>query len=131
MHLHSFLQYVTFYGKRDGFFSSGRMKAKTTSGMVIYHSIGDVKPGQTQLWQNQSIEIPPIPPSGLDGCNIIDITYSLVVSILNLYHMKLSIKINYSLISTNHLYYHYLICLRSWLPDFPCKFHRIILYSIL
>ena len=74
---------MTFYGKRDGFFTSGRMKAKTTSGMVIYHSIGDVRSGQTQLWQNQSIEIPPIPPSGLDGCNIIDITYSLVVSIMN------------------------------------------------
>ena len=42
-------------------------------------------PGETQMWQNEELEIPSVPPSRLHGCQIIDIKYHLHVSTLYIY----------------------------------------------
>ena len=42
---------------------------------------GPVKAGQTDYWNNEALTIPPLPPSKLVHCKIINITYAVRVCI--------------------------------------------------
>ncbi|XP_064609279.1 arrestin domain-containing protein 3-like [Liolophura sinensis] len=40
---------------------------------------GEIPPGGTETWSGETIRLPSIPPSRLQGCNIIDIEYYIVL----------------------------------------------------
>ncbi|XP_041369217.1 arrestin domain-containing protein 17-like [Gigantopelta aegis] len=50
-------------------------KTKTTSQVVARLERGEVDPGDTDVWPDSPIPIPPCPPSKLPGCRIIEIDY--------------------------------------------------------
>lgn len=41
---------------------------------------GKIRAGSTDRWQNESIYVPPLPPTNLEGCHLIDIKYDVFVS---------------------------------------------------
>lgn len=43
---------------------------------------GKIRAGSADKWQNESIYVPPLPPTNLEGCHLIDIRYDVFVSIL-------------------------------------------------
>lgn len=41
---------------------------------------GKIRAGSTDRWQNESLYVPPLPPTNLEGCHLIDIRYDVFVS---------------------------------------------------
>ncbi|XP_062620954.1 arrestin domain-containing protein 3-like isoform X2 [Saccostrea cucullata] len=50
-------------------------KSKTTTSEVARVVHQDIQPGETETWSGDRLVIPPLPPSFLVGCQIIDINY--------------------------------------------------------
>ncbi|XP_062597207.1 arrestin domain-containing protein 17-like [Saccostrea cucullata] len=50
-------------------------KSKTTTSEIARVVHQDIQPGETETWSGDSLVIPPLPPSFLVGCKIIDINY--------------------------------------------------------
>lgn len=42
---------------------------------------GKIRPGGNDEWQNESLYVPPLPPTNLRGCHLIKIQYDVFVSI--------------------------------------------------
>lgn len=42
---------------------------------------GKIRPGDTDDWQNESLYVPPLPPTNLRGCHLIKIQYDVFVSV--------------------------------------------------
>lgn len=42
---------------------------------------GKIRAGSIDKWQNESIYVPPLPPTNLEGCHLIDIRYDVFVSL--------------------------------------------------
>lgn len=40
-----------------------------------------ITPGETDVWSGERMMVPPLSPSNLDGCNVIDIKYFLVLNV--------------------------------------------------
>lgn len=55
-----------------------RRETKKKKEIVSEVSVGPVEAGNSQTW-NQSIQIPPLPPSNLVNCGIIDVDYDIKV----------------------------------------------------
>ena len=47
--------------------------------MVVFVDKGETQPGDVTVW-NDTLHIPPVPPTGLGRCRLINICYELVVS---------------------------------------------------
>ncbi|XP_065942642.1 arrestin domain-containing protein 17 isoform X5 [Magallana gigas] len=56
-------------------------KSKTTTTEVARVVHQDVQPGETETWTGDRLMIPPLPPSFLVGCRIIDINYYLELTV--------------------------------------------------
>lgn len=41
---------------------------------------GKIKPGETDEWTNERLYVPPLPPTNLRGCHLINIEYDVYVS---------------------------------------------------
>lgn len=41
---------------------------------------GKIRAGSADKWQNESLYVPPLPPTNLEGCHLIDIRYDVFVS---------------------------------------------------
>merc|ERR1712029_291529 len=56
---------------------------RATNGTKKTHKIlnevrqGQILPGNSDVWNNKPVAIPAVPPSGLGGCGIIDVSYRL------------------------------------------------------
>jgi len=50
-------------------------------------SHGQITPHDSDVWSGEKLTVPPLPPSYLVGCNIIDIKYYIQVH----YHLRLNI----------------------------------------
>ena len=72
-------QYIEVYAKKDALLSSGNLKTKSLTDIVATVSREEIPAGQTFLWENVPLAIPPLPPSRLAGCNIIHIAYAVKV----------------------------------------------------
>ena len=55
-------------------------KHRTVLKQVVEMRRGSISEGDNDYYSNQPLLIPPIPPSQLIGCNIIDIQYNIIVS---------------------------------------------------
>lgn len=55
-------------------------KSKTVSAEISRIGHQDIHPGETENWSGDRLVIPPLPPSYLVGCSIIDINYYLEVN---------------------------------------------------
>lgn len=56
-------------------------KIKSTEKVVVVKRMGQIEPGESQSWNDVLLPIPPLPPTGLKGCSIIDIDYYVKVGI--------------------------------------------------
>ncbi|KAK6174918.1 hypothetical protein SNE40_013477 [Patella caerulea] len=56
-------------------------KTRTVKNSVskIYH--GPIREGGDDIWNGEALVIPPLPPSNLRGCDIIDITYTVTLNV--------------------------------------------------
>lgn len=41
---------------------------------------GKIRAGSVDKWHNESLYVPPLPPTNLEGCHLIDIKYDVFVS---------------------------------------------------
>lgn len=41
---------------------------------------GKIRAGGADRWQNENLYVPPLPPTNLEGCHLIDIKYCVLVS---------------------------------------------------
>ncbi|KAK6180226.1 hypothetical protein SNE40_012418 [Patella caerulea] len=57
-------------------------KTRTRCNIVskIWH--GAIEPGDSDMWNGDHLPVPPLPPSGLRGCRIIDIRYTAVLNVV-------------------------------------------------
>ena len=55
-------------------------KTKTVKNILVEKKRGKIKGGGTDVRRDEKMPIPPVPPSYLLGCKIIDIRYLLMVS---------------------------------------------------
>lgn len=53
---------------------------------------GKIRAGSADKWQNESIYVPPLPPTNLEGCHLIDIKYDVFVSVRISKQEKLAMK---------------------------------------
>lgn len=53
---------------------------------------GKIRAGGYDRWQNESLYVPPLPPTNLEGCHLIDIKYDVFVS----YLLRIFIFVHYS-----------------------------------
>lgn len=60
----------------------GRRKTNRTTEEVARISRGPIKPHSIQRWSGEALVVPPLTPSYLHGCSIIDIWYMLKVHVL-------------------------------------------------
>ena len=60
-------------------------KTKTVNNVLFEKKQGKIEGGGTEIWRDEKMLIPPVPPSYLLGCKIIDIRYLVMVSKLFLY----------------------------------------------
>ena len=74
-----FFQYVEFSGSVDNHVGSSTQKLKCESEFVTSLERGQIAAGQTEVWDDVSLEVPAVPPSRLVGCNIINISYVVKV----------------------------------------------------
>ncbi|KAK6180223.1 hypothetical protein SNE40_012415 [Patella caerulea] len=56
-------------------------KTKTVCNTVSKIKHGPIQPGDDDVWNGDLLHIPPVPPSGLRGCRIIDITYTVTLNV--------------------------------------------------
>ncbi|XP_050403329.2 arrestin domain-containing protein 3-like [Patella vulgata] len=56
-------------------------KTKTVCNTVSKISHGPILPGDGDIWNGDQLHIPPLPPSRLRGCRIIDITYTVTLNV--------------------------------------------------
>lgn len=54
---------------------------KQTSNTVCLKSHGPTAPGADDIWSGESFALPPLPPTGMPYCNLIDTQYKLKVRI--------------------------------------------------
>ena len=74
-------QYINFYGGQDSLFDEPEdLRPKSVTEIVATMKQPKIEPGKTFLWENLKLRIPPLPPSRLAGCSIIDIRYYIKVS---------------------------------------------------
>ena len=55
-------------------------KTRTVKNVLFEKKQGKIAGGGTDVWRDEKMPIPPVPPSYLLGCKIIDIRYLLMVS---------------------------------------------------
>ena len=55
---------------------------KKTENQICRCQRGAIAPGQQDQWQGESLAIPDLPPSYLAGCNLIDIQYAVMLSVV-------------------------------------------------
>jgi hypothetical protein len=65
-------QYMTFSAT-----SGGNKKNKRTKRCVQEVQRGKIEAGGTDTWNSIGLSIPPLPPSGLGGCRMINVSYAL------------------------------------------------------
>lgn len=46
-------------------------------------SRGKIRPGEGEEWLNEQMYVPPLPPTNLRGCHLINVLYHIYVSILS------------------------------------------------
>jgi hypothetical protein len=56
------------------------MNSRETKDVVAYVVEGPIEPGNSFSWKEIELTIPPIPPSRMDHCKLIDIDYYLLVT---------------------------------------------------
>lgn len=71
-----FLQNVKFHTQMP------RRATKEDSIVIAELQVGPIEPGKSANW-NQKMTIPPLPPSNLVNCGIIDLDYDLKVLLKN------------------------------------------------
>lgn len=54
-------------------------KSRTSSSVVTSLKKGEIKAGDTEVWSGELLHIPPLPPSALMYCRIIDIEYQITM----------------------------------------------------
>ncbi|KAL8565299.1 hypothetical protein ACOMHN_001197 [Nucella lapillus] len=52
-------------------------KSRAMTQQVMKVKRGPIPAGVSDVWEEEKMVIPPLPPSGLNGCNIIDVKYTL------------------------------------------------------
>ena len=52
----------------------------TSDVIIAQHEEGPVLPGKTFTWKEVPMLVPGLPPSGLDYCKMIDISYNILVN---------------------------------------------------
>ena len=55
-------------------------KTRVVNNVLYEVKHGKIDGGGTDVWRSEKLHIPPVPPSYLQGCNIIDIRYYATVS---------------------------------------------------
>lgn len=45
-------------------------------------SRGKIRPGESDEWSNEQLYVPPLPPTNLRGCHLIQIQYDVYVSVI-------------------------------------------------
>ncbi|XP_014665524.1 PREDICTED: arrestin domain-containing protein 3-like isoform X2 [Priapulus caudatus] len=60
---------------------SARSKTRSVSKVIGFISKGEIKRREGETWTNEPLRVPPLPPSKLVGCNIIDIDYFVDVEV--------------------------------------------------
>ncbi|XP_077989261.1 arrestin domain-containing protein 17-like [Glandiceps talaboti] len=68
------MQNVQFTARKGG---RGKVRKKTSLRQVKCISSNGCKAHSTTVWQNEYITIPPVPPTALPGCTIINVAYHL------------------------------------------------------
>lgn len=48
---------------------------------------GKIRSGNSDKWQNESLYVPPLPPTNLEGCHLIDIRYDVFVSFFSIFFL--------------------------------------------
>ena len=66
-------------GRSDAFFSSGALKSNNVTSMVAAKTHGSIAAGQSDHWDNEPLFVPSLPPSKLEHCGIINISYAVKV----------------------------------------------------
>lgn len=54
---------------------------------------GRVRPGETCKWRKEPLFVPPLPPTNLRGCHLIDVKYDVYVSTI-LLSLSTDTKVN-------------------------------------
>ncbi|XP_063688268.1 arrestin domain-containing protein 3-like [Bolinopsis microptera] len=62
-------------------FTSSCGKKQTVNKTILTRTRGRIAPGTSFTWSNVGLLLPPLPPSRLINCNIIDIMYTVVLSV--------------------------------------------------
>lgn len=78
--LYILLQNIEFLAQSTTFFASGQFHSKTKREVVAKVELGQIAAGETEEWNNIGLLVPSIPASRLQGCQIININYFMVVS---------------------------------------------------
>nr|KAG5705960.1 hypothetical protein BaRGS_010850 [Batillaria attramentaria] len=55
-------------------------KSRAMTQQVIKVKHGPIPAGESDTWEDEKLAIPPLPPSYLNGCSIIDVKYTLEVT---------------------------------------------------
>lgn len=66
---------------------------------------GKIRAGMADKWQNESIYVPPLPPTNLEGCHLISIKYDVFVSELKIFRKKMLI-LNNKIFILDFIVYH-------------------------
>ncbi|CAH1796807.1 unnamed protein product [Owenia fusiformis] len=74
-------QHVVYKGVRNAIFLMERDRTKDEWKLVASVAKGGVEAGGTQVWRDEGLTIPPVPPSHLLGCAFIDIKYTLLLQV--------------------------------------------------
>lgn len=74
---------VTFYSQIP------RRESYKTTNILEKIQVGPVGPHDSRTW-SQNLLVPPLPPSNLTNCSLIDIDYEITVSLYNILESILS-----------------------------------------
>ena len=114
-------QYVEFLATSSSMFSSGTPHSKWVSDYIVkMDGPGLIEAGTTGSWNNVPMVIPPIVPSRLAGCGIINVNYVLKVghSFIPFSTRPLDITLNCFKYLTFQKLLHY-TCLTALFPGLP------------
>jgi len=114
-------QYVEFLATSSSMFSSGTPHSKWVSDYIVkMDGPGMIEAGTTGSWNNVPMVIPPIVPSRLAGCGIINVNYVLKVghSFIPFSTRPLDITLNCFKYLTFQKLLHY-TCLTALFPGLP------------
>ncbi|CAH1778275.1 unnamed protein product [Owenia fusiformis] len=75
-----FHQQIAYHATWSGL-AAGRQKTQWSSHHLAFIKKGEVNAHSTQIWENELIQIPALPPSRLGSCDFIDINYILTLKI--------------------------------------------------